>query len=750
MSMHRLLRRQLEAHFGSKAEAPPRMEKLLREIDAQYRRADQDREALQRALALLADLAQRQSVRVEVGKGPGARPAFSKSMHRLFEQAPFGVAICDTSLQITSWNAGAERLFGFPASQAVGRDVAALLLPEADRNAARDELREMTARGDPQRWLRPVVTRTGDEWTCEWTLVPLRDRRGTVAGLAALMQEPLAGRDRFALALEASGDGAWDWDLRAKRLWVSDSWRAIAGVAQLGEEPSAWTDRIHPADREHFDSAFTAHVEGRSERFENEHRLLHRDASWRWVLARGAVVKDRAGKPMRVAGALMDVTQRKAVADRMLHDALHDPLTRLPNRALFLDLVKRAFSRARRREGYRFAVLFLDLDRFKAVNDGLGHAAGDELLVQMSARLHTCLREGDTLARQGGDEFTILLDDVREQGDATVVADRIHQVTTKPFAISGHEVFSTASLGIALSAPTYTRPEDLLLDADTAMYRAKAQGRARTVVFDATMRERAPQLLDLEADLRRALVREEFRVHYLPIVEVSTGRIQGLEALIRWAHPKRGLVSPEHFVPFAEETGLIVPIGRWLLDQAGQQFQECRRVARAGSLTLNVNLSSKQLLQNDLLEHIDRVLESNDLQPRDLVLELTENTFQFSDQAAARLAQLRARGVRLYMDDFGTGYSSLNALYRFQLDSLKIDKSLFSGGSPRGQAPELVRTIVSLARELGKDVIAEGVETAEQFGFLREVGCGAAQGFFFSPPVDGAMARALLERGATW
>src|SRR5438105_4340950 len=471
---------------------------------------------------------------------------------------------------------------------------------------------------------------------------PLRDRRGSVAGLAALVQEPLAGRDRFALALEASGDGAWDWDLRTKRLWVSDSWRAIAGVAQLGDEPTAWTDRIHPADREHFDAAFAAHVEGRSERFENEHRLLHRDSSWRWVLARGALLKDRSGKPVRLAGSLMDVTQRKAVADRC------------------------------------------------------------------------------------------------------------HQVTTKPFAISGHEVFATASIGIALSAPTYTRPEDLLLDADTAMYRAKAQGRARTVLFDATMRERAPQLLDLEADLRRALVREEFRVHYLPIIEVATGRIQGLEALIRWAHPKRGLVSPEHFVPFAEETGLIVPIGRWLLDQAGQLFQECRRAAPATSLTLNVNLSSKQLLQNDLLEHIDKVLETNDLQPHDLVLELTESTFQFSEQAAVRLAQLRARGVKLYMDDFGTGYSSLNALYRFQLDSLKIDKSLFSGGSPRGQAPELRRHIVSLARELGKDVLAEGVETAEQFGFLREVGCGAAQGFFFSPPVDGTMARALLERGATW
>src|SRR5438128_5879682 len=446
----------------------------------------------------------------------------------------------------------------------------------------------------------------------------------------------------------------------------------------------------------------------------------------------------------------MDVTQRKAVADRMLHDALHDPLTRLPNRALFLDLVKRAFSRARRREGYRFAVLFLDLDRFKAVNDGLGHAAGDELLVQMSARLHTCLREGDTLARQGGDEFTILLDDVREPNDATVVADRIHQVTTKPFAISGHEVFSTASLGIALSAPTYTRPEDLLLDADTAMYRAKAQGRARTIVFDATMRERAPQLLDLEADLRGALVREEFRVHYLPIVDVATGRIQGLEALIRWAHPKLGLVSPDQFMPLAEETGLIVPIGRWLLAQAGREFQGCRGAGAAGDLTLNVNLSTRQLQHPDLLAQIDGLLAEHGLEPQDLVVELTEKTLQHGDGATARIGELRDRGVRLYMDDFGTASCSLSSLFRFQLDSLKIDRSLFTGGSPRGQAPELVRTIVAAARETGTHVVAEGVETADQLGFLREVGCAAAQGFYFSPPVDGAMARSLLARAAGW
>ena len=325
---------------------------------------------------------------------------------------------------------------------------------------------------------------------------------------------------------------------------------------------------------------------------------------------------------------------------------------------------------------------------------------------------------------------------------------RFHEAVARPFQVPGAEFPVTVSIGIASSAPAYTRVEDLLADAGAAMYRAKAQGRGRSAVFDAAMRERSPHLLELEADLRNALARDEFRVHYLPIVDVARGCIQGLEALIRWAHPERGLIAPEHFVPLAEETGLIVPIGRWLLGQAGRDFHSCRG-AGAQPLTLNVNLSSRQLEHDDLLEHIDGVLAEHGLEAAELVLELTESTLQRGEHAV-RIGQLRDRGVRLYMDDFGTGACSLNSLLRLQLDSLKIDRSLFTGGSPRGQAPELVRTIVSLARDMGTQVVAEGVETAEQFGFVREVGCTAAQGFYFSPPVDGEGARALLQRSASW
>jgi diguanylate cyclase (GGDEF)-like protein len=427
---------------------------------------------------------------------------------------------------------------------------------------------------------------------------------------------------------------------------------------------------------------------------------------------------------------------------------LRDALTRLPNRTQFLDLLKRSMARARRREGERVAVLFVDVDRFKSVNEGLGHEAGDDLLVQMGERLQTALREGDTLARHGGDEFTILLDDVKEAGDAKSVACRIHDLVAAPFQVKGGEVPATVSIGVALSAAAYTQAEDLLADADTAMFRAKAQGRARSVILDCGLRERAPKLLALEGDLRQALARDEFRVHYLPIVDLATGRIQGVEALIRWAHPTLGLMSPEHFVPVAEETGLMAPIGRWLLGQASRDFQSWRGMA-PDRLTLNVNLSSGQLEHLDLLTHIDCVLTEHSLEAQDLIFEITENTLQDAGHAP-RMAQLRDRGLRLSMDDFGTGSCSLNSLLRSQFDCLKIDRSLFTGGSPRGQAPELVRTILSLARDLGTQVVAEGVETAEQFGFVREVGCAAAQGFYFSPPVDSDGARSLLQSSASW
>ncbi|HET6411397.1 MAG TPA: EAL domain-containing protein [Anaeromyxobacter sp.] len=770
------LRRRVEALLGDQPPSPD-LARALDDLDALSRRAARDRRALGNALALLADLVRRGErpapERLRPAPSPGHAPApppappapaaapppaappsaarpegspVARYAVGLFHEAPFAALLCDAHLGILSLNTAAEGLFGWPSSEAEGKDLASLLFAQRDREAVRAELAAVLVQGRSEQSLRVSTTRAGEARLDEWTVVPLRDRAGSVGGAAVLVRELFAPHDRYAAAAQAAGDAVWDWDLSTDRLWLSSGWTALAGVSAEGEVPGAWLDRVHPSDREPLQAAIRAHLDGQSQRFENEHRLRHHGGGFRYVLARGRAVRDAAGKAVRFCGTMMDITARRAAADRVLHDALHDPLTRLPNRNLFLDLVKRSFARARRREGYVFAVLFLDLDHFKPVNDGLGHAAGDELLLQMARRLQLCLREGDTLARQGGDEFTILLDDVKDPADAQLVATRIHEATAQPFEISGHEVFATTSIGIALSGPSYVRPEDLLLDADTAMYRAKAQGRARSVVFDQSMRERSPQLLHLEADLRRALLKEEFRVQYLPIFDVSTGSVLGLEALLRWAHPKRGLLYPDHFVAFAEETGLIVPIGRWLLSQAGRDLQECRQLPGQSGLRLHVNMSSKQLLQTDLLQHLDSVLHEHDLVPADLAVELTERTLQEGEPTASRVAELRERGVRLYVDDFGSGYSSLSSLHRFQLDSLKIDQSLFMGGSPKGEAPDLVRTIVALAREMGKPVVAEGVETAEQLSFLRELGCAAAQGFYFSPPLDGEAARALLSR----
>jgi diguanylate cyclase (GGDEF)-like protein/PAS domain S-box-containing protein len=745
--MHRLLRRQIEQHLGREGPPAPDLVRLLRAIDEEYRRADDDRTALQRALELVGDLTRRLP---RVGAGAASAGPLPRLVRRAFESAPFAAVICDPGLEVLAWNRSAEQLFGHTQGDAVGHEVVDLLFAGDDRPSARRELRSALDRGEVEQSLRVATTRAGMARLDDWTIVPLRRASGRLDGAALFVREPFASDDRYAVAALGTGDVVFDWDLRADRLWLSDAWTALVGEEAAGGAPVDWVERVHPADRDAFMAALRACRDGEVQALAVEHRVRSGSSAWRWVLARGRTTRDASGKPVRLAGSIMDVTERRAASERALNDALHDPLTRFPNRALFLDVVRRTFARKRRREGSSFAVMFLDLDHFKAVNDGFGHAAGDELLVQFAGRLQGCLREGDTLARHGGDEFTILLDDVSTPAEVDVVAVRIQQATAPAYAISGHEVLATASIGAALWAPTYGRPEELLLDADTAMYRAKALGRARTVIFDPSTRERSPQLLDLEADLRRAILRDEFRIQYLPVVDVVTGRIQGLEALIRWAHPKRGLVSPGDFVPFAEETGLIVPIGSWLLRQAGRDFQGCRRAASGGRLKLHVNLSAKQLLPGALVDDFDGLLHEAQLDPCDLALEVTEASLEKNLEARAGLAELRGRGVQVCMDDFGSGHASLSALHRYELDALKIDRSLLAGGSPRGACPELVRTIVSLARDLGKSVVAEGVETAEQLYFLRELGCGAAQGFYFSPPVDRSVACTLLESAPTW
>jgi diguanylate cyclase (GGDEF)-like protein/PAS domain S-box-containing protein len=485
-----------------------------------------------------------------------------------------------------------------------------------------------------------------------------------------------------------------------------------------------------------------------------ETAIVTRHGDRRVVAWSNTLLRDWTGEVSGTASIGADVTDRRRAEEQLQHDAFHDALTSLPNRALFIDRLQAALARlqgaaSRGHHKGMFAVVFLDVDRFKLVNDSLGHSVGDRLLIELSGALKTAVRPGDTVARLGGDEFTILLEDLETRDEAVAVAERIQAVLREPLALAGHEVFATVSIGIALSAPGYRRAEDILRDADTAMYHAKALGKSRHQVFDSSMHARARKLLQLEHDLRRAIDRREFRVHYQPIVRVEDRRIAGFEALVRWQHPERGLVPPSEFIPLAEETGLVVPLGRAVLEEACRQGADWWRAGGDG-LTVSVNLSVKQFTQPDLVEQVDAVLRESGLPSRLLKLEVTESmVMENTDAAIALLRRLKALGVHIAIDDFGTGYSSLSYLLRLPADSLKIDRSFVSGSGDPGRNANIVRTVVGLAYSLGLDVVAEGVETEEQRALLADLGCPLAQGFLFSPAVDGEAATTLLASGAT-
>ncbi|MDZ8026846.1 MAG: EAL domain-containing protein [Nostoc sp. DedQUE11] len=450
---------------------------------------------------------------------------------------------------------------------------------------------------------------------------------------------------------------------------------------------------------------------------------------------------------------LTEITERKRAESQLLHLAFHDALTGLPNRAAFINRLRHAINYSKRHSDYLFAVLFIDLDRFKVINDSLGHHKGDQFLLAIASRLELCVRSIDTAARLGGDEFTILLEGIQDVSDAIKVADRIEQELKLPFELDGQEIFTTASIGIALSSTiNYERPEDVLRDADTAMYRAKMLGRARYELFNSNMYANALAKLQLETDLRRAIERLELRVYYQPIVSLTSGSILGFEALLRWEHSERGLLSPADFIPLAEETGLIFSIGKWVLHEACAQMQAWRASHSSNLLKkISVNLSLKQFSQPDLIEQIGQILESTGLNADSLVLDITESVIvENGDRVIATLSQLREIGIELSIDDFGTGYSSLGRLYNFPISLLKIDRSFISSISTNSKNLEIIEILVTLAHKLGVDVLAEGIETKEQLALLRKLNCKYGQGHFFSVPLNCSAAEALIKANPQW
>ena len=447
-----------------------------------------------------------------------------------------------------------------------------------------------------------------------------------------------------------------------------------------------------------------------------------------------------------------EIAIRKKIERQLFHDALHDALTGLPNRSLFMERIEHSLRQVKRRDNYQFAVLFIDLDRFKRVNDSLGHLVGDQLLIQIARLLEHCLRESDTVARIGGDEFTILLEDIVDITDATRTADRLQKALEPPINLQGQKVFTTASIGIVLGSAEYEHGSDLLRDADIAMYRAKEAGKARYAIFDQIMYAQALSLLQLENDLRQALDRHELVVHYQPIASLKQGKLTGFEVLLRWRHPERGLILPNEFIPVAEDTGLIIPIGRWVIQEACGQLQTWQaKFPTMAPLKINVNLSSKQIRDTQFIQWLDQTLTATGIASDCLELEITESTLLDNAEAATHLfSQVRSRNVQLSIDDFGTGYSSLSYLHRFPVNTLKIDHSFVNQINPQENNMGIIRAIITLAHTLEMQVIAEGVETDYQLMQLKQLGCEFGQGYFLSKPLDCEATTLMIAKKPQW
>jgi len=662
-----------------------------------------------------------------------------------------GMSVVSSDGRITLWDDATQRILDCPRERALGRQLGTAVPALAQTQVPRAVQEVLESRTGRTMSHVGLASASGAR-LLEVKVLP-------VAGGATLLWHDITERthaehelkrneERLSLAAEGANDGLWEWDLRTHAFYASGRWKELLGLPATATIARAedWLGRIHPEDAASLRTALEAHLAGTTSFFEQDHRIRHEDGSYRRFLCRGVAARRGGRRAGRIAGSLTDTTEQGTAQEQLRSVGFRDPLTGLCNRAVFVERLGRRLAEFKQHKGGdRFAALYLDLDRFKVVNDSLGHLVGDELLTAVSRRLEACLREGDELARLGGDEFAILLNAIADPQQANAVAFRIQKALSDPFSIGGREVFTSASIGIAFASAHYANPDEIMRDADVAMYHAKSRGKARHELFDADMHERARDRLGLENDLRHAINNNDFEVHYQPIVLLTTRKCVGFESLIRWTRNGEP-VSPATFVPMAEELGLIEPLGTWVLQQACRTFADWqRRFPDAGIDCITVNVSSRQLMQQNFMLLVEQAVQAAQLRPCDLRLEITETALMDSPNVAAELLrELRDFGVKIYLDDFGTGYSSLSHLHKLPVDALKIDRSFVRSLVPGSDRPAIVESILALARTLNTSVVAEGIESDDQARELQRLGCTHAQGFLFSRPLSSKAAEALL------
>lgn len=563
---------------------------------------------------------------------------------------------------------------------------------------------------------------------------------------------------RFSLAFREANDGVWDWNISTNRVFFSPRWKMILGFSEneIGDSPDEWFSRVHLEDRYQLEVDITPQINGLLSDFESEHRILHKDGTYHWVQVQGLSVWDKEQNTQRIFGTMTDISERKNMEERLKHDAMHDQLTGLPNRSYFIDQMIRAIDRTKRQSKSLSAVLIIDIDRFNIINDSLGHAFGDLMLVEISKRIKSCLRAsdissrfGEIVSRFGGDEFGILVDGINDVSDTTRISTRIQSELAEPITLHGHELFISVSIGIAIITKQYECAQELLRDAETALYRAKAGGRARYQIFDVDMHAQSLALLQMESDLRRAIDHTDFYLVYQPIISLANRDIIKTEALLRWQKPGNIVTPPSDFIPLAEETGLIVPLGEWVLRTACKQARDWSD--HGINLQMAVNISARQLQEQNLPAMIEQILSETCLAPQVLQLEITESAaMQDFNLTIKTLNDLQRLGVTIAIDDFGTSYSSLSYLKDFPINSLKIDKTFIDNIYQNPNDAALTTAIIALGHYLNLYVTAEGVETKYQLQFLSSQYCDEIQGYYISHPLKSDIITERLYKKYKW